>query len=130
MDKQTLPIDSNMRKNIPLAGGLFAYFPEALAYVAYVSKRGNDKHNPGQPVHWARGKSDDHEDCILRHSIDAGKFDDAGILHTGSRAWRALAALQLEIEARGGLEAVLRHQEQKENNDKAADDAAAEKRNP
>ena len=36
----------------------------ALAEVARVSKAGNDQHNPGQPLHWARDKSADHADCV------------------------------------------------------------------
>lgn len=66
----TLPTDSAERKEVPMASGLLAYFPAALAGVARVSKLGNDKHNPGQPLHHARGKSSDHADCIIRHMVD------------------------------------------------------------
>lgn len=94
-----LPDDSAARKNMPMAAGLLDYFPDALAYVAYVSKVGNDKHNPGQELHWSRGKSTDHADCIVRHLVDRGKLDGAGVRHSGALAWRALALLQEELEA-------------------------------
>lgn len=66
----TLPTDSAARKEVPLNDGCLKYFPAALAGVARTSKLGNDKHNPGQPLHHARGKSMDHADCILRHLVD------------------------------------------------------------
>lgn len=93
-----LTTDSEARKNVPLASGLLDYFPDALAEVARLSKIGNDKHNPGQPLHWSRGKSDDHADCIMRHMIDRGTIDTDGILHDAKVAWRALAQLQLALE--------------------------------
>ena len=37
------------RKARPMATGVLDYFPNALMYVAYVSKVGNDQHNPGEP---------------------------------------------------------------------------------
>lgn len=99
-----LPTDSKARKEVPVASGVLDYFPDAIAAVAAVSKKGNDKHNPGQPLHWSREKSSDHRDCIARHLIDAGKdgqgVDENGDLHLAACAWRALAALQLAIEAR------------------------------
>lgn len=94
-----LPTDWNTRKNAPMAGGVLDYFPLALMEVAKVSKIGNDQHNPGQPLHWARGKSSDHADCILRHLVDRGTVDTDGALHSGKVAWRSLALLQEECEA-------------------------------
>lgn len=99
-----LPLDSEVRKGIPIFSGVLNYFPLAIAAVARVSKRGNDKHNPGQALHWARGKSMDHDDCIARHLIDietldaaTGEYEDAMAL-----AWRALARLQELEEKRLG----------------------------
>ena len=95
-----LPNDSKARKDIPLARGCMDYFPDALAAVAELSRAGNDKHNPGQPLHWSREKSSDHADCILRHLIDRGTVDaEDGHLHDAKVAWRALAMLQLAVEA-------------------------------
>lgn len=68
--KASLPDESRARKDVPLYSGCFRYFPAALAGVARWSKLGNDKHNPGQPMHHARGKSSDHADCMLRHLMD------------------------------------------------------------
>lgn len=70
ISKPTLPIDSKARKNYPLHRGCLRYFPAALAGVAKTSKLGNDKHNPGEEMHHARGKSVDHGDCIIRHLVD------------------------------------------------------------
>jgi len=66
----TLPTDSAERKNYPLFDGCLRYFPAALAGVAKLSKDGNDRHNPGEALHHSRGKSVDHENCILRHLMD------------------------------------------------------------
>lgn len=96
----SLTTDREARKGIPMARGLLDYFPDALAYVAYVSRVGNDQHNPGQPLHWAKEKSTDHADCIIRHLVDRGSLDTDDVLHTGKVAWRALALLQTELENR------------------------------
>jgi hypothetical protein len=93
-----LPTDALTRKNIPLARGLLDYFPDALAEVAELSRIGNEQHNPGQPMHWAKEKSTDHADCIVRHLIDRGIRDTDGIRHATKVAWRGLALLQIEID--------------------------------
>ena len=93
-----LPTDAKERKNVPLWSGLVRYFPDALVAIARVSKAGNDQHNPGQPLHWSREKSADHEDTLLRHLFDSGSTDVDGYRHSAKMAWRALAILQLEIE--------------------------------
>ena len=98
--RASLPTDWNERKAMPMASGVLDYFPDALAEVAKVSKIGNDQHNPGQPLHWARGKSMDHPDCIVRHLVDRGTVDTDGGLHSAKLAWRALALLQEECEAK------------------------------
>jgi hypothetical protein len=82
--------------------GLLAYFPDALAAVAQVSYLGNEKHNPGQPMHHARGKSTDHADCIVRHLVNHGGFDGA-MRESAAMVWRGLALLQEELEAEMGL---------------------------
>lgn len=101
--KQTdlLPSDAKERKKIPLAGGVMDYFTSALIEVAKVSQAGNDQHNPGQPLHWARGKSMDQADTMMRHFVERGKIDLDGIRHSAKMVWRALAILQLELEAEG-----------------------------
>lgn len=99
--KPTLPTAPQDRKNLPLVRGCLDYFPAALAAVAEVSRIGNDQHNPGQPMHHARGKSMDHADCAVRHLMDRGTADTDGIRHTAKAAWRVLALLQEELEAAG-----------------------------
>lgn len=93
-----LAADPTARKGMPITTGVLDYFPLALAEVAVVSKAGNDQHNPGQPLHWAKGKSTDHADCMARHLIDRGSRDTDGMRHSAKLAWRALANLQTELE--------------------------------
>ena len=89
------------RKDMPIHTGVMLYFPDALAAVSRVSKAGNNKHNPGEPLHWARGKSTDQTDCLARHmlTLDA-KDPDSGETERAHVAWRALADLQLAEEKR------------------------------
>jgi len=97
-----IPVASAERKEVPLCSGALDYFPAALAYIARISKAGNDKHNPGQPLHHARGKSTDHADCIARHLVDRGLIDpEDGLRHSGKLLWRAAALLQEELEHAG-----------------------------
>ena len=99
----SLPDDDAKRGEYPMADGLLDYFPNALAEVSKVSKIGNDQHNPGQPLNWARDKSTDHANKIMRHLVDRGRFDGRGVRHTARLAWRALAMLQTEIEQEEGF---------------------------
>ena len=85
------------RKKYPMATGLLDYFPDALAEVAKLSYQGNQKHNPGEPMHHARGKSMDHADCIMRHLSGRGGFD-GDTRESAALAWRSLALLQEELE--------------------------------
>lgn len=97
-----LPTSAADRKAIPIVAGCLDYFPAALAAVAALSKKGNDQHNPGQPLHHSRGKSTDHADCVVRHLIDRGTTDTDGVRHSAKVAWRALALLQEELEREEG----------------------------
>lgn len=97
--KMTLTTDAAERKAAPVFSGVLRYFPDALMEVARVSKAGNDQHNPGEPLHWAKEKSQDEGDALVRHQLEAGTFDDSdGMRHSAKVAWRALAQLQREIE--------------------------------
>lgn len=95
----TLPTEPAERKKYPVASGFMDYFPDAIVAVANISHRGNEQHNPGQPLHWARGKSTDESDTMLRHFLQRGTLDTDGVRHSAKMAWRALALLQKEIEA-------------------------------
>jgi hypothetical protein len=117
-----IPQGDQERKDAPMFRGLLGYFPAALFEVAAHSLDSDRKHNPGAadgPT-WARGKSADHEDTIIRHLIDAGPrrlvtkvltllgFAPKGSsalderrYHLRCIAWRALALLQEDCEAAG-----------------------------
>lgn len=100
-----LPSSPVERKKVPLASGVMDYFTSALIEVAKVSFAGNEQHNPGQPLHWARGKSMDHSDTMLRHFVERGTIDTDGVRHSAKMVWRALAILQMELEAEGAPQA-------------------------
>lgn len=94
-----LPSDAKARKQTPIATGCLDYFPDALAAVARLSLKANRKHNGDAPLHWSKGKSADHADCLVRHLLERGKVDEEmDESHTVHVAWRALALLQTEIE--------------------------------
>jgi hypothetical protein len=101
MPTTLLPSNASDRKKIPIGTGVMDYFPAALAEIAKVSFAGNEQHNPGQPLHWARMKSADQADTLLRHFLERGRKDNDGHRHSAKMAWRALALLQLELEAEG-----------------------------
>ena len=101
-----IPQDDTIRKAAPMYKGLLGYFPGALFEIAAHSLECNLKHNPGDinPPHWDRNKSQDHEDCIIRHLIDAGSKTDPSDnrrYHLRAIAWRALALLQEYCEGEG-----------------------------
>jgi hypothetical protein len=96
-----LPSGAADRKKIPLSSGVLDYFTSALVEVAKVSHAGNEQHNPGMPLHWSRGKSNDHADTMMRHFTERGTVDTDGMRHSAKMVWRALAILQLELEAEG-----------------------------
>jgi hypothetical protein len=100
--KGILPLDAASRKAIPIGTGVIDYFPDALIEVARVSERGNQQHNPGQPLHWAKGKSTDHADTMMRHFIERFEVDQDGQRHAAKMCWRALAFLQTLIEEERG----------------------------
>jgi hypothetical protein len=93
-----LPTDPAERKAIPICTGVLDYFPLALIEVAKVSEAGNRQHNPGEPLHWARGKSMDQADTAVRHIMERGGIDVDGKRHLAKAAWRILADLQIEME--------------------------------
>lgn len=96
-----IPDDDN-RDGYPLYSGLMAYFPAALMEVAKWSKVGNDKHNPGEKLHWSREKGTDHEDQIARHLLDARVKEKNGFYEAVALAWRSLALLQTILEEEEG----------------------------
>lgn len=98
---QLRQLTSAERKACPVVTGVLHYFPDAIMAIARVSKAGNDKHNPGQPLHWSRGKSNDHLDSEGRHLLTPTAMDpDSGQPEGAHKGWRALADLQIEEEKR------------------------------
>jgi len=107
--------ESAMRKMMPIGTLITEYFPDAFLGMAAVAYVGNQKHNPGEHMHWARGKSMDQFDCVVRHSIDAKRAGADGwdtyylkdgsiyqVRHKAAAAWRAAAEAQLDAESAGG----------------------------
>ncbi len=97
-----LPTDPKARKGIPIYSGFIKYFPRAIAAVAELSRKGNDQHNPGKPLHWDRAKSGDELDCLCRHMLDDAlgvPVDTDDVLHATKMAWRAMANLEKKLEA-------------------------------
>lgn len=100
-----LPTDSAARKQFPLATGVDDYIPAALVCFAALSKVGNDKHNPGEPLHHARDKSSDHSDCLRRHQLDAGDPAADELEEAVCAFWRAGMRVQLLAEKLGAPKA-------------------------
>lgn len=127
-----LPKAYQSRKALPLYTFLTEYFPDAFLELVKVSVAGNVQHNPGEPMHWARGKSMDQLNTAQRHLFDHGTgtvydtetlevlqaiYPDAqpealqalsdagaiGTMHLAKAAWRILAEIQLLCESRDDI---------------------------
>ena len=86
---------SAQRKEYPITTGCLDYFRDALLLVSHVSYKGNQKHNKGEPLHWARSKSADEEDAIGRHLVNRYETDpEIDLEEAAQLAWRTLAFLQ------------------------------------
>ena len=102
--KDFIPQEDKLRKEAPIFRGVLGYFPAAIFEVANHSYESDRKHNQDskEGPTWARNKSSDHPDCIVRHLIDAGTRGTPNRkYHLRALAWRALALLQEECEADG-----------------------------
>lgn len=96
-----LPTDDKARKRLKLWTFLIDYFPDTFLALVEVAVTGNEQHNPGQPLHWAREKSTDQMNTAFRHQFDYGrgvKKDTDGQWHLAKAIWRLSAQLQLDIE--------------------------------
>ena len=104
-----IPTDDRERKEVKLYDFMFHYFPHAWLAVANVAVVGNRQHNPGEPMHWARGKSRDQMNSAFRHLMDYGcgtKLDTDGQPHLAKVIWRLMAQLQLDLEAEREVPAI------------------------
>lgn len=95
-------LPSEGRKKVPIATGVLDFFPNALAEVSKVSVAGAAQRGSEELVYNKDVARDQHADCLLRHLIDRGDFDNDGVRHSAKVAWRALALLQKEIEDADG----------------------------
>lgn len=86
------PSDPHERKKYPIYSTVLSYFPSAIAAVSRHCVSGNVQHNMGDEYIWGRSKSTDHLDCMIRHAMEGD---------LPAMAWRALAALQEDLEKSG-----------------------------
>src|SRR6185436_4157756 len=96
-----LPTDPKERKQLQLYTFMFHYFPDAWLEVVRIARLGNEQHNPGEPLHWARGKSTDQMNAAFNHVFDYGagqRVDSDGGYHLAKAIWRLMAQLQLDVE--------------------------------
>lgn len=96
-----IPTEDADRKRLQLWTYLIEYFPDSFLAEVEVAMRGNEQHNPGQPLHWARSKSRDQYNTAFRHLFEHGRGvrkDTDGQYHLAKAIWRLKAALQLLIE--------------------------------
>lgn len=95
-----LPADDKLRKKVRAFKGFVTYFPDATALVAYLSKKANDQHNPGEPMHWAKEKSTEELDSLMNHLMDVASKGELsrdpsdGVYDAIKIAWRGMANLQ------------------------------------
>lgn len=104
-----LPTDDKARKRFEMWKYLTEYFPDSFMAEVEVAIRGNEQHNLGQDLHWAREKSTKHLECAFHHMWDhkAGIAKDLdGQYHLAKAIWRLKAELQLVIEAEKAVNSV------------------------
>lgn len=111
-----IPANDKLRKGMPFFRFITGYFPRAIREMMNVSVVNNVRYNPDRDpadINWARGKSNDQVGSLTRHLleryVDGKVFDEVkpeiaektGISRVyvlAEAAWRACAALELEIE--------------------------------
>lgn len=95
------------KKKWPIWDYMFKYFPLAWLEEVRVSVIGNEQHNPGEPLHWAREKSTDQLNTAFRHLFDYAEAKARGVVvprdSKGNAVlaqvrWRIGAQLQLDLE--------------------------------
>lgn len=97
-----LPTDYAARKLQQMWTYLTEYFPLSFEAEVQVAVVGNEQHNKGEPLHWARDKSTDQMNTAFRHMWDhttVGPKDIDGTYHLAKAIWRLKAELQLVREA-------------------------------
>lgn len=92
--------DHAARKALPIMRVL-GYFTAAFGGLTRHAVRGNAQHNGTEALHWARGKSADHAECVGRHSFDMMDYHawlERNPTHPEREA--VLAELEHEYDAR------------------------------
>lgn len=110
------PVDDKARKMLPIFDYFTRYFPKAHREITKVCVANNVRYNPERApndINWARGKSPNQLGSGFRHmlesAVDGKVFEDVPpeiaavvgfdkVYVLAENAWRALAALELEIE--------------------------------
>ena len=106
--------DKERKGRWPVWDYLFKYFPLAFLEEVRVAVIGNEQHNPGQPLHWAREKSTDQLNTALRHQFDYAKLKAEGVIVPrdakgnavlAQAIWRLKAQLQRDLESEAEVKA-------------------------
>lgn len=101
------PTDYKERKEWECWTYLMEYMPDAFLEEVRVAIAGNQQHNPGQHLHWARGKSTDQMNTAFRHMWEhtmAARWGRGSMVdvdkcyHLAKAIWRLRAELQLTLE--------------------------------
>lgn len=99
--------DKTRKGKWPVWDYMFKYFPLAFLEEVRVAVLGNEQHNPGQPLHWAREKSTDQLNTAFRHQFDYAEAKARGVVvprdkdgkaQLAQAIWRLKAQLQLDLE--------------------------------
>lgn len=101
-----LTTDPKARKQLQLWTFLMGYFPRTFLAVVEVARKGNEQHNPDEPLHWSREKSPDQMNAAFNHLFDYGtgsKIDTDGARHLAKAIWRLSAQNELDMEAEDKL---------------------------
>ena len=101
MSEAGLPTEAKQREQWPIYDYQYGYFPDAYMEEVRVAWVGNQQHNPGERMHWARDKSSDHMNKAMRHIDDYARGtrkDVDGTYHLAKAIWRLKARLQLDLE--------------------------------
>lgn len=117
MTEPLFPADDKARKMLVVFDYITRYAPRAMREITKVAVANNVRYNPGRApndINWARDKSKDQLGSLFRHMLERrveGKifepidpaiaqvvgFDKVYVM--AEAAWRACAALELDIEA-------------------------------
>ena len=102
-DKKTLiPEDDEERAKYPIGTYTTEYCPNAIVALARHSFEANEKHNPGEEIHWAKEKSVGSINRVFRHLFEFAWHHARGErrkakYHITAAAWRINELLERYI---------------------------------